>query len=92
MPVPVLRHALALVAVASVSIAAQAQAPGNAKAVQIIVPFGPGGGQDMLVVVQRASAENSVLCLQTPDGPPLQVLELPYRIPALTESTTRPAS
>ena len=48
MLVPILRHALALVAVASVSIAAQAHAPGNAKAVQIIVPFGPGGGQDIL--------------------------------------------
>ena len=42
----------------------------------------PGGGSDLLAVVQIAAAEQGDARLRTPDGPRLAPLPLPYAIPA----------
>lgn len=44
----------------------------------------PGGGSDLLVVLQVAAAERSDVRLGAPDGPLLTPLPLPYAIPAAT--------
>jgi folate-binding Fe-S cluster repair protein YgfZ len=44
----------------------------------------PGGGTDLLAVVQLAAAERGDARLQAPDGPLLAVLPLPYAIPEPT--------
>jgi hypothetical protein len=40
----------------------------------------PGGGFDLLAVVQIASADAGVLSLQAPNGPPLALHTLPYSL------------
>lgn len=40
----------------------------------------PGGGHDVLAVIQTASMNTESVHLRTPDGPPLELLPLPYRI------------
>jgi len=42
----------------------------------------PGGGSDLLAVVQIAAAERGDARLRAPDGPPLVSLPLPYAIPS----------
>ena len=44
----------------------------------------PGGGSDLLVVLQIAAAERGDARLGAPDGPALAPLPLPYAIPAAT--------
>lgn len=44
----------------------------------------PGGGTDLLAVVQLAAAERGDARLQAPDGPLLAALPLPYAIPEPT--------
>jgi hypothetical protein len=41
----------------------------------------PGGGFDVLAVVNTASAADSTVHLGSPDGVPLQVRPLPYAVP-----------
>lgn len=41
----------------------------------------PGGGTDLLAVIQRTSAETSRVHLRSPDGPVLAFQPLPYAIP-----------
>jgi folate-binding protein YgfZ len=40
----------------------------------------PGGGHDVLAVIQTASMDTESVHLRTADGPPLELLPLPYRI------------
>lgn len=42
----------------------------------------PAGGYDMLAVIQLSSVAAGVIHLGTPDGPALQLLDLPYSVPA----------
>ncbi len=42
----------------------------------------PGGGSDLIAVLQIAAAERGDARLGAPDGPPLSALALPYAIPA----------
>ena len=42
----------------------------------------PGGGSDLLAVLQIAAAERGDAHLGPPDGPPLVALPLPYAVPA----------
>ena len=44
----------------------------------------PGGGCDLLAVLQIAAQERGDARLRAPDGPPLVPLPLPYAIPAAT--------
>jgi len=49
----------------------------------------PGGGSDLLVVLQVAAAERGDARLGAPDGPLLAALPLPYAIPAASEPRKR---
>ena len=49
----------------------------------------PGGGSDLLVVLQVAAAERGDARLGAPDGPELTPLPLPYAIPAAGEPRKR---
>jgi hypothetical protein len=49
----------------------------------------PGGGTDLLAVVQVAAAERGDARLGAPDGPALAPLPLPYAIPAAREPRKR---
>mgnify|MGYP006392029847 CR=1 FL=1 len=49
----------------------------------------PGGGTDLLAVVQVAAAERGDARLGAPDGPALAPLPLPYAIPAASEPRKR---
>jgi folate-binding protein YgfZ len=51
----------------------------------------PGGGCDLLAVVQLAAAERGDARLQSVDGPPLVPLALPYAIPAAKAPREREA-
>ena len=42
----------------------------------------PGGGCDLVAVLQLAAAASGEIRLGAPDGPPLVALPLPYAIPA----------
>ena len=50
------------------------------KPVEFIVHTGPGGGSDLLAILQL-SALDGPLHLGSPDGPALAPLPLPYAIP-----------
>ena len=49
----------------------------------------PGGGSDLLAVLQIAAAERNDARLHAPDGPRLAALPLPYEIPAPSEPRGR---
>ena len=51
----------------------------------------PGGGFDLLAVLQIAAQERGDARLRAPDGPPLVPLPLPYVIPAATVPRGRPS-
>jgi tRNA-modifying protein YgfZ len=51
----------------------------------------PGGGCDLLAVLQMAAAERGDARLHTPDGPRLTALPLPYAIPAAKPPRERDA-
>ncbi len=51
----------------------------------------PGGGCDLLAVLQIAAAERGDARLRAPDGPPLAALPLPYAIPAAKAPREREA-
>ncbi|MGH8713244.1 MAG: YgfZ/GcvT domain-containing protein [Casimicrobiaceae bacterium] len=51
----------------------------------------PGGGSDALSVLQIAASESGDVHLGAPDGPPLQLLTLPYRVPEPTAPRGRMA-
>src|SRR6185436_15766708 len=55
---------------------------GQASGTVINAARAPGGGSDLLAVLQIAAAERSDARLFAPDGPPLVPLSLPYEIPA----------
>ena len=51
----------------------------------------PGGGSDLLAVVQIAAAERGDARLRAPDGPRLASLPLPYAIPVPSDPRGRGA-
>ena len=51
----------------------------------------PGGGCDLLAVLQIGAQERGDARLRAPDGPPLVSLPLPYVIPAATAPRGRPS-
>jgi folate-binding protein YgfZ len=51
----------------------------------------PGGGTDLLAVVQIAAQASADVRVGAPDGPPLSALPLPYAIPAPAEPRGRGA-
>jgi hypothetical protein len=51
----------------------------------------PGGGFDLLAVLQIGAQERGDARLRAPDGPPLVSLPLPYVIPAATAPRGRPS-
>jgi folate-binding protein YgfZ len=55
---------------------------GQASGTVINAAPAPGGGSDLLAVLQVAAAERNDAHLFAPDGPPLEALPLPYEIPA----------
>ena len=64
---------------------------GQASGTVINAAPAPGGGSDLLAVLQIAAAERGDARLFAPDGPPLVPLPLPYEIPAPGEPRGRRA-
>ena len=54
--------------------------PGQASGMVVSAQPAPGGGHDLLAVVQLSSRESSTVHLRSPDGPVLGFLELPYAV------------
>ncbi len=54
--------------------------PGQASGMVVSAQPAPGGGYDLLAVVQLSSRESSTAHLRSADGPVLSFLELPYAV------------
>lgn len=54
--------------------------PGQTSGMVVNIQAAPGGGYDLLAVAQLSSRESSAVRWQSPDGPVLRFLELPYEV------------